>query len=408
MREVTNIEKIKRALGINAEVLADEAIWKEFCAAIESESYSGVYEPRKWLIWYKLYISAIVANSDLKKNRLTQLSDWANIGMDNAYLLLNIFNAAIALIQVAHGHLPAEVLAAQNTSSFGWNDYDGNLSWLNVLDQWQYHEYAPAAINALASIQILVFTGLAQNAAAIGLSAAAATAFSGFGFAASMFAALMIECLAIRQCTKNITRINSEIEQIEKLENPSSEALTRKAGLLKSRDLEQALKDNHIRSAKSWLAGALVMTTIATVALLVASGATFGTLPAAIVIVALLGVASGLIRSYWVHRVDHVVRLQHKYFVEHHDLQARLEKISELNCDKKALLQSLFQTAPTKALQVIEAYENKKADPEVIKTILGKHRNSFFRSGFGQLQTTSLKAWVALSQEPVRCSMISQ
>src|SRR3990167_4108662 len=384
------LNKVKIDLALNAPADFNNPNMEEFLFTMHHNVEQGIITPRRWHLWYETYVAPKLASSKLQQDVLTRQTAIHNNAMDQVYLTMHLFSVLAELITVFHPAGKA-LSATSKMLNLLWNYFDGTLTLANSVEQIQQCEFIPAALNTLASQQLIVLTALAQRPEILHIGASTASAFTGFSFAACAFTSFLIECIAIYKCDKRIEAL--ELKKAVSLKN--REDMEARA-LEKSIALEKAIRENYIRNAKSWATCTIVMTVIATIAFLAASGASFGTVPAAILVIALVGVGSGLIRNYWVNKVDHVKNLQ---FVSKHNLENRLEQLKgKLDPEEIKVIDSLLKRNPRKALKVITYCENNFSQGPQFKIEIGKmlreHSGRFFERGLGK--TTSQKMWEAL------------
>jgi hypothetical protein len=194
-----------------------------------------------------------------------------------------------------------------------WNYLDAIAGWVTGIQQIQNGQIVAGSANMLSSCQLSICTiiaNLAYHTNLVPASAAATVGLMGFSFAACMVIACGIELYEIKKCNKNIAVLSA------KLTDDSEKSEDTKATIRKAIQIEKAKKEDHIRAAKSWAGCAIAMTAVAIIAYITLSGLTFGALPAATIAVAAVAVVSGLIRRWWVNRVNNVDLLVTSYGAE--------------------------------------------------------------------------------------------
>lgn len=363
----------------------------ELLALIYDQIEQGIDEPRKWLLWYDLYISGILPKYQPHK-MLARFGSHNSLPMTAAYCLTYLFSATAALVLVVLGNVPHIVPFLQTLMSAESKNYDDSQGFLALVGQLRYREFLPALINGFCSSQLILITLMSQHSVFLSLAATTVSGAFGFSFALFMFAPFMIECIKINKCNKNINRMEIAIN--------SCEDENRREGLRKALNLEKAIKADYVRSRNSWLICTVAMTAITLIAFFAMSGATFGALPAAVLIITAFGIGIGIARNYYVSRVNHIENLKNENFIIHHQLQERCNNLPLLGVsdEKMAFIRHLIHSAPQKALAVISIYENQNGE-NLIKDILSQHRNRFFSGGFGK--TASLKAWLSLQEHSI-------
>lgn len=396
-------------------------------------------DPRRRLLYRTLYQRNHTAQvSQEKQERELQLLDsqWrarsdkiaalGNTGMDWLFLGCGVFNTAVGIVALATGNVAPALQAAQVWVGMGWNYGDGVGGYANAFNQIHYKEYIPAAVNAIASTQLIALTTLSYLATqTLNWGATAAAGLSGFAFAACMFASCLLEIYEIYKCDKNIKKLTEEKKQLEDQRTSTPNSSPRGIGskltaFENALALEQAKRRDHVRNAKSWLACGLVMTAIAAIGFIAASGATAGALPAIIVAVTLMGVAVGCVRKHWANRINYVQKLKDKQehfpgdsmgwdaklkplvaqgkitkeeqarfirLLEHHPVKAKrlLRDLKAVPTRKKSSTDGKSGESPSK-------YKEEQLDP-VIQRTLKRHQDWYGRF-FG-----STKSWEIWNQD---------
>lgn len=272
----------------------------------------------------KIFDDIYHANTDRIKtksilDKTLDLSVRSNIfGMDKLYLALTFAGFIAAVLTIAQGRvIPTNFSRFLLISSYVWNHYDAYAGFVATADQTKHQEYSLAAINFFASSQLTTLTALAQCSSSIDISVGTATAFTGFSFAACMFASAIIEGISALTCRR-------QIAVFEKLEKNTEN--TQKITFLK------AIRADHLRNAESWFACGVAMTAIACVAYF-----TMGGLHAATLTVAVFGVASGIFRNWYAHRTSNVKLLQESLSNQNR-IKLFNQKSDDQNESKEALL----------------------------------------------------------------------
>lgn len=258
--------------------------------------------------------------------RTTHLTDNFSVGLHYAIAALGITIAAIT-IAVPGGQIAASpFLSALSsytvalTSSATGNLWDVVGGCCLSIDEFKQGKKT-AYVQAFSTIQQAGFT-LAGVIAFLteNIGATLSAGFLGFSAAAAMTISLGIEIFRINKCNQKIDSLSKSIDKLlqakvdgEPKRTPDEldeREMLRYKALNKALLHQRALKAQHVRQAKALSACAVALTAVSIVAVVSASGATFGALPAAIIAVSLVTVLTVSIKKWWTSRKDHVKNLQ--------------------------------------------------------------------------------------------------
>ncbi len=246
-----------------------------------------------------------------------------------AYPTINIDTAPISVDPAATG-----------IGSF-WNYTDAMGGIVAGIRQCYQGEPAMGVANIVGGLQLTgctLTTNLAKWTSLIHLSNAAMGALMGFSFAACMFISAAIEFYEAYKAN----------ERMKLLENKRGSSITEEEKKLLQKLIytEKAQCEKHSRSGKSWMACGVAMTAVAVMSYIALSGATFGALPLATLLVSAAAMMTGIFRVWWVNRVDYVdnvkTTLKHEQKENEKNLFNRLENFINENKNIVALQIDVF------------------------------------------------------------------
>lgn len=344
-------------------------------------------------------------------SRLSWLAKAGDTEMTVAYLVLNLFGLVITCFGVAGsvGCLTEPTSAASSGIASGWNGGDTLSGFLVGLHQINQGEYGLGFANIFSSAQLITFTTLHDIASfhsIPNMSASIACSLMGFSFAFGMFMSCGMELYEIKKCDERIRDLQTELAIVEKdlkLNLHDDNLIKKRDTLQKTIYIEQAQRENHKRSAKSWALCALAMTAVAVFTYITLSGLSFGALPAATLVAAAAAFVSSLVRAWWVSRKNHVDHVKAALSTKSGDsmrkrindavaqrpfgldfdrlIPIKTKGIFKEQISLKSYLEKLIVEDSNKLEKILDAIKSGNRNNFI--AALKSHQNSFLIGGFG-------------------------
>lgn len=339
LKELTDREKAKLAK------LKDGLLnLHHLIAVVEDDPKFSTLDYRRWATTIyrpKITEELKALNIGIKRSeRIEQIEHFARY----AFIAVNITALAISLF--AYGHIHAGIFGSERFTddmTLDANSLDGLMILITgIIKCWQ-GEYDIGLMN-IGTGATLTATTLAGG---IGhftgtISPLAASGLMGFSYAVCMFAMGLIEQYQINQCEARIQAIKDKVTDINKqLANPElseeeKEKLKEQKKQLQTILLtEIANREDHKRARNSWFICGVAMAAVAVIAFIALSGATFGALPLATLVIAAFAVAAGWLRKRWAEEKDHTERLGEE------GSQQLISQFNDINNKQQVLRQEL-------------------------------------------------------------------
>ena len=350
----------------------------------------------------------------------------ADSTMTMVYLGLNALGFILSVLALPSVNVDAGAIAvdpAATSIGSGWNYIDTCGGIVLGIKQIQQGEVGMGMVNLAGSLQLAgctIAADLGKWCHGVHMASATMSGLTGFSFAACMFISGALEFYEVYKADERIKVLEAEMN--------TERGLQKQSQLQKAIYIESAQRENHLRSAKSWMACGVAMTLIAVAGYVALSGLTFGALPIATAVFAGAAFITGLIRKWWVGRVDHVANVKDAFLKKksgdgEKSLAERLQKcldadsgmvngrltvpglsiFGDVEIKFQDYLKNMLVKNPKKLEAMLDLYE--KAESEARYTgltnmlnALKQHRNYKIFGGFGK--TTGEKIYAALMAPP--------